>query len=104
MILGCYLHAIFVDFMGIGAAVHELSHSTAFRRKRANQFFFSLFSFLTWNSPVHFKESHNRHHQYTYSSRFDYEQRSVPIPFTLVDIVSWFSFDYKNSSAICGHI
>ena len=92
----CLVFSIFVDFLGIEAAVHELSHRTAFSSKRLNNFFYHLFCFLTWNNPYHFKESHNRHHQYTYFSRLDREQISRPVPFTMRDIVSWFSFDYRK--------
>lgn len=96
MVIVCLFFSIFVDFFGIEAASHELSHRTAFKSKRVNSFFYHLFCFLTWNNPYHFKESHNRHHQFTYFHLFDREQISRPIPFTKWDILSWFTFDYKK--------
>jgi fatty acid desaturase len=96
MLAGSYLHAMFVDFMGMGAAVHELSHRTAFRTKWLNTFFYRLFAFLTWNNPLHFKESHNRHHQYTYFRGLDREQVADPIPFSRAQVLSWFLFDWTR--------
>jgi fatty acid desaturase len=67
-----------------------------FKTKWLNEMFYRVFAFLSWNSYVHFKESHKRHHLYTYYKRYDWEQRSNPIPFTTLDVVSWFLFDYKK--------
>ncbi len=96
LIIGCYLHSMFASFMGIEAAVHELSHGTVFKTKWLNSFFYRLFAFLTWNSYVHFKESHTRHHQLTYFRTMDREQQSDPIAVRWHDVVSWFTFDYKK--------
>ena len=96
LVAGCFLHAILVNFMGMGAAVHELSHGTAFRTKWLNALFLHLFAFLTWNNQLHFKESHSRHHLYTYFSDRDFEQRSEPIPFGILDVVSWLTFDVRK--------
>ncbi len=96
LILGCIVHSILLDFMGMGAAVHELSHGTAFKRKWLNTFFLSVFSFLTWNNQLHFKESHGRHHQYTYFGDYDKEQRSEQLRFSLIDVLSWLTFDFKK--------
>ncbi|TVQ37774.1 MAG: hypothetical protein EA384_11135 [Spirochaetaceae bacterium] len=96
MVVGCYLHAIIVNYMGMGAAVHELSHRTAFKTKWLNEVFLHLFAFLTWNNQLHFKESHTKHHLYTYFREHDREQRSDPIAFGWLDVVSWFTFDIKK--------
>lgn len=96
LIITFVLHAILVNYMGMGAAVHELSHGTAFRTKWLNNLFLRIFAFLTWNNQLHFKESHSRHHQYTYYSDKDFEQRSEPIPFNALDVISWLTFDFKK--------
>lgn len=96
MVVGCYLHSMFAGFLGMAASVHELSHGTAFASKRLNDAFYRVFAFLSWNSYVHFKESHKRHHLYTYYKRLDWEQRADPIPFRTRDVISWFLFDYKK--------
>jgi fatty acid desaturase len=93
MIAAAYIHSMFVGFVGMGAAVHELSHGTAFKNKRLNNFFFKLFAFLSWNSYFHFKESHRRHHQYTAFDMYDFENPKEPIPFTWTNIVGWLTFD-----------
>ena len=94
--IGCYLHCIFCGFIGMEAAVHELSHGTVFRTKWLNATFYRIFAFLSWNSYLHFKESHTRHHQFTYFRGLDREQQSDPIPVRWWDVLSWFTFDYKK--------
>mgnify|MGYP006301774929 FL=1 len=94
--VGSYLHATFSGFLGMAASVHELSHGTAFKSKWLNEAFYRIFAFLSWNSYVHFRESHGYHHNYTYYKRYDWEQRSNPIPFSTTDVISWFLFDYKK--------
>lgn len=96
MVAGCYLHSVFASFMGMEAAVHELSHGTVFRTKWLNELFYRVFAFLTWNSYIHFKESHVRHHQLTYYRGLDREQQSDPIEVRWHDIVSWFAFDWRK--------
>lgn len=96
LFIGCYLHSMFASFMGIEAAVHELSHGTVFKTKWLNAFSYRLFAFLTWNSYVHFKESHTRHHQLTYFRNLDREQQSDPVAVRWYDVVSWFTFDFKK--------
>ena len=96
MIFGCYIHSIFASFIGMAASVHELSHGTAFKSKWLNDFFYRLFAFLSWNSHVHFKESHSKHHLYTYYQKFDFEQQSLPNAITKWDVASWILFDYKK--------
>jgi fatty acid desaturase len=95
MAIAAYTHSIFVGFVGMGAAVHELSHGTAFKRKWLNNFFFKLFAFLTWNSYFHFKESHRRHHQYTSFDAHDFENPTNPVPFTWWNVFQWFTFDFS---------
>lgn len=60
-----FLHGTVTSFIGIGAACHELSHGTVFKTRFLNDFFYALYSFLSWNNPVWFKTSHMKHHQYT---------------------------------------
>ena len=93
--LAAYVHSMFVGFVGMGAAVHELSHGTAFKRKWLNSLFFRLFAFLTWNSYFHFKESHKRHHQWTSYDTLDFENPTNPVPFTAWSVVQWFTFDFS---------
>ncbi len=99
MIVACYLHSLFVNMMGISAAVHELSHGTPFKTKAVNEFFLYLFSFLTWNNPIHFRASHIlSHHQFTlFEAGRDEEVHPVPVKEKLnwVNILSWFTFDWK---------
>ena len=93
MIVAAYFHSMFVGFVGMGAAVHELSHGTAFKNKRLNNFFFRLFAFLSWNSYFHFKESHRRHHQYTSYDLYDLERPTNPVPFTWLNVIGWITID-----------
>ena len=97
MVVACYFHALFVNMMSISAAVHELSHGTPFRTKPVNEFFLYLFSFLTWNNPVHFRASHIlNHHQFTLYRGRDKEVIQVPVKEKLnpAAIVSWLTFDW----------
>src|SRR6056297_242978 len=100
MILAAYIHSIFLGFLGTGAAVHELSHSTPFKSKLLNTLFIHIFAFLTWSSPVHFIESHRRHHQYTGFDDLDKEIKPEPISFTKVQVLGWFLFDWANFKRI----
>ena len=95
MVITCYIHSMFHGFIGMGASVHELSHYTPFKTKRLNEFFYRLFSFLTWNNPIHFRESHMKHHQYTVHKGLDKEVILEPIALSWRDFVGWFTFDYK---------
>jgi fatty acid desaturase len=94
MVLACYLHSALWSLLGTGA-VHELSHGTPFRTKWLNEFFYSLFSFLAWANPVHFRESHRRHHQFTVHEGLDKEVILEPAPFNTWDVLTWFVFDWK---------
>ncbi len=96
MVVSCYFHSLFVNFLGMEAAVHELSHKTPFRTKWLNEFFYGLFSFLTWNNPVHFRESHKRHHQVTVFEGLDREVILTPGDPGRQDYISWFLFDWKK--------
>ena len=94
MVVAAYVHCMFHGFVGMGAAVHELSHGTAFRTKWLNELFYRLFAFLSWNSHFHFKESHRRHHMNTGFMDLDKEIKPEPIGFTKANVISWFLFDY----------
>ncbi len=60
-----YLHGILSSFTGMEAASHELSHSTVFKTKRINDFFYRLFCFISWNNWIHLRYNHRVHHNYT---------------------------------------
>jgi len=102
MVIACYIHSMLMCFLGMEATVHELSHGTPFRSKKLSEFFYYLFSFLSWNNPVHFRESHLRHHQLTVFKGRDKEVILDPAPFGLSDYISWFIFDYKKFIQIMG--
>lgn len=102
MVLAAYLHSIFFGFLGMGASVHELSHGTAFKTKWLNELFYRLFAFLTWNSYVHFKESHRRHHLCTGFDLLDREIPTEPMEFTKLQVVGWFTFDWVFFRKIVG--
>jgi fatty acid desaturase len=98
MVIACYVHALFLNMMSMAAAVHELSHGTPFRTKPVNEFFLYLFSFLTWNNPVHFRASHIlNHHPFTVHRGLDKEVIQGPVKEKLnwVNILSWSTFDWK---------
>jgi fatty acid desaturase len=99
-VLACYLHSIFHGFVGMEAAVHELSHGTPFKSKRLNEFFYKTFCFLTWNNWIHFRVSHMNHHQYTVYRAIDKEVVIDPISFTWIDYLSWFTFDFRKFGKI----
>jgi fatty acid desaturase len=97
MVVACYLHSLFVNMVSMSAAVHELSHGTPFRTKPINEFFLYLFSFLTWNNPVHFRASHiQNHHPYTLHHGLDKEVVQGPVKAKLngVNMLSWLVFDW----------
>jgi fatty acid desaturase len=96
MVIAGYIHATCHAFLGYGAAVHELSHGTAFKTKWLNEFFLRFYAFITWNSIHHFKESHTRHHMVTGFEDLDYEIQRKPMPFTKLQILSWLTFDWPH--------
>jgi fatty acid desaturase len=105
MIAACYLHAMFSGFLGMSSTIHELSHKTPFKTKALNEFFYYLFAFISWNNPIHFRESHTRHHHLTVFKGRDKEVVLTPAPFGFVDFLSWFIFDYKKFHLIMrGHL
>ena len=95
LIFVCYSHSILVNFMGWGAAVHELSHATVFRTKWLNEFFLYLFSLLSWNNPIYFRISHTNHHLYTLHDGLDREVLQVPVKkkLNMWNLLQWFTFD-----------
>jgi fatty acid desaturase len=102
MVAACYLHSIFSTFIGMESCVHELSHKTPFKTKWLNEFFYGLFSFFSWNNPIHFRESHRRHHQFTVFQGLDKEVVLEPGPIGLSDFIAWFFFDWKRFSMVMG--
>jgi fatty acid desaturase len=91
-----YFNLVFHGFVGMEAAVHALSHGTPFKSKWLNEFFYRLFSFFSWNNHLHFRASHMLHHQYTVHRGLDKEVVLEPIPFTVPDYISWFTFDFRK--------
>jgi fatty acid desaturase len=77
-----------------------LSHGTPFKTKRLNEFFYKLFCFLTWNSHIHFRVSHMKHHQYTVHKGLDKEVILEPIALSGWDFLGWFTFNYKKFKMI----
>ncbi|MDF1566399.1 MAG: fatty acid desaturase [Spirochaetaceae bacterium] len=96
----CYLFSFFQGFLGMEASVHELSHKTPFKTRWLNELFYGIFAFFTWNNPVHFRESHRRHHQFTLFAGQDKEVVIPPGPFGPKDYISWFLFDYEKFKMI----
>ena len=95
MVVACYVFSVFVHFMSMAAAVHELSHGTVFRTKALNELFYELFCFLTWNNPVHFRASHTYHHQLTVHQGLDKEVLILPVAELMnwKNYLKWFTFD-----------
>ena len=95
MALACYVHGMLFRFLSQAAAVHELSHGTAFKTRALNEFFYQLFCFLTWNNPVHFRASHMLHHQFTVIRGVDKEivQGPVAEKLNVMNLVFWFTVD-----------
>ncbi|MDC7234784.1 MAG: fatty acid desaturase [Spirochaetales bacterium] len=93
MIAAAYLHGAFRGFMGMESAVHELSHGTVFKSKGLNAFFYNLFSFLSWNSPVHFKASHRAHHHYTIHKEHDKEVWDLPVGLGILQVLAMLTVD-----------
>ncbi len=68
-----FIHGTMMQFLGVTAACHELSHGTPFKSRALGLFFYNLFSFLTWNNPVWFRVSHMEHHKFTTYEELDQE-------------------------------
>ena len=104
MILVCYLHSVFFNFLSMAAAVHELSHGTVFRSRGLNEIFYHLFSFLTWNNPVHFRASHMLHHRLTVFRGRDKEVMQGPVAAKLSwgNFLSWLTFDFRAFGLFVG--
>lgn len=96
LVIVCYVHSILVNFMGWGAAVHELSHGTVFKTKWLNELFLYLFSLLSWNNPEYFRVSHTNHHLYTLQKELDKEVIQIPVKNKLNwrNLLQWFTFDF----------
>ncbi len=95
MVAACYVHGMLFRFMSQAAAVHELSHGTAFATRGLNEIFYKLFCFLTWNNPVHFRASHKVHHQFTVIRGVDKEIVQGPVAEKLnaKNMLFWLTFD-----------
>ena len=96
------VHSLFSNFLGMEASVHELSHRTPFRTRWLNEVFYYLFACITWNNPIHFRESHKLHHQFTLFRGFDREVVIEPAPIGMLDYLSWMTVDWKKIRMIMG--
>jgi fatty acid desaturase len=76
MLIALWLHGAVYTFLGWAGASHELVHRTVFKTKILNDIFLWLFSFLSWNNYVYFRESHVKHHQWTLMGDADGESTS----------------------------
>jgi fatty acid desaturase len=68
-----FVHGTMMQFLGVTAACHELLHGTPFKNRRLSEFFYKLFSFISWSNPVWFRASHMEHHKFTTHSVLDQE-------------------------------
>jgi len=75
-----FIHGTFYAFLLNG--FHELCHKSVFKSKTLNSVFLSILSFLSWNNPVFFWTSHQRHHRYTLHPPDDLEV-VLPVRLTL---------------------
>jgi fatty acid desaturase len=66
-----FLHGTFFAFMI--NAFHELVHGTVFKTRWLNTLFLGIVSWVSWNNPVLFRASHNRHHWNTLHPPHDLE-------------------------------
>ena len=64
LLLALFVHGTFASFFG-GTACHELCHKTPFRTQFWNDFFLTIYAFLSWFDPVSYRVSHVKHHQVT---------------------------------------
>ena len=72
-IAALFLHGTIFNFLGMFTGIHELSHKTAFRSKKLNEFFYYILGILTWNNVHKFRVSHRVHHQVTVFTGRDLE-------------------------------
>ena len=98
LVVVCYATSIVLNFIGMAAGVHELSHGTMFRTRWLNEAFYYVYCFLSWNNPVHFRASHGLHHQLTMFKDPDKEQPFGPVQDKLnwFHYVTWFTFDVEQ--------
>ncbi len=68
-----FLHGTIFNFLGMFTGIHELSHKTAFRSKKLNEFFYYILGIVTWNNVHKFRVSHRTHHQVTVFTGRDLE-------------------------------
>lgn len=96
VLMAFFIHGTFYAFLSPAAACHELSHGTPFKTKALNEFFYNLFSFLTWNNPVWFRISHTEHHQNTLHDVVDQEV-ILPSKFGAIDWIKAFTFNVAGA-------
>ncbi|NQU38842.1 MAG: fatty acid desaturase [Lentisphaerae bacterium] len=88
-LLVLFIHGSMMQFLGVTAACHELSHGTPFRSRALGLFFYNLFSFISWNNPTWFRISHFEHHKYTTYALLDQEVE-LPASFRARDFLKSF--------------
>lgn len=99
-VLSLFIHGTFYNFLGMFTGVHELSHSTAFKTKELNNFFYNILGILTWNNTIKFKASHRGHHQVTVFDDYDLEV-VLPEKFRPID---WFFMFTMNPMSGAGGV
>ena len=75
-----FIHGTFYAFLLNG--FHELCHKSVFKSKTLNSIFLNIISFLSWNNPIFFWTSHQRHHRFTLHPPDDLEV-VLPVRLTL---------------------
>jgi fatty acid desaturase len=66
-VLFFYACAIWHSFWGYAGLGHELFHARVFSARWLNKAGFHIASYLTWNNPEFFCNSHNHHHQFAFA-------------------------------------
>jgi len=63
-----YASAIWHGFWGYAGIGHEFYHSRVFSKPAFNKVLYRIASYLTWNNPEFFRQSHNYHHRNTFAA------------------------------------
>ncbi len=89
-----YFLAIWHSFWGYAGIGHELLHGRVFSSKALNILLYYVASFLVWNNPVFFRNSHFHHHNETFSED-DAEAKGVQ-NWRSSDIFSYLTLDIAS--------
>jgi fatty acid desaturase len=97
-----YINALFWHFWGYAGIAHEFFHKTVFSNRRLNQILYYFCSYITWNNPFYFSQSHRVHHSNTFGLN-DTEVYSSPA-FSRASIFWMLTFDLKKFYKKCIYI